>query len=212
VRIVICDDHRLLLEALTRALTLRGFTVEASVSTPEEAVAAVDRLRPELLLLDLGFPHGNGAAAAREVLMRFPKTRVVIITGSTEAAAVQEAARLGVAGFVRKDERLDGIVSALHRAAAGDGRLDRSVQRTLETTPPAPGDRRSDVDRLTAQERVVLRCLADGLSTAEIVDQLGISPTTVRSHIQSILSKLGVHSRIQAVALLRDPGPRAVGQ
>ncbi len=210
MRIVICDDHRLLLEALTRALTIRGFTVEASVSTPQDAVAAVERLRPKVLLLDLGYPNGDGAATAHEVMTRFPDTRVVIITGSSEAAAVQEAARLGVAGFVLKSERLDVIVTALRRAAAGEGRVDRSQLRSLDAGS-LDADRGSEVDRLTAQERVVLRCLADGMSTAEIVARLGISPTTVRSHIQSILSKLGVHSRIQAVALLRDDGPRAVG-
>jgi two-component system nitrate/nitrite response regulator NarL len=213
VRIVVCDDHRLLLEALSRGLVLKGFTVVAATSSPDKAVAAVKRYRPDILLIDLGFPDGDGLEAAREVMRNSPETRVVILTASEDEAAVLEADKLGVAGFVGKDERLDGIIAALQRAAEGKGRVDKALlERTRRGVQPA--GRRSPIDKLTTQERVVLGCLADGLSTSEIVARLGISHTTVRSHIQSVLSKLGVHSRLQAVAMLQggDGGNRAVGQ
>jgi two-component system nitrate/nitrite response regulator NarL len=213
VRIVVCDDDRLLLESLSRALELKGFTVQAATSTPDEAVAAVRRLRPDVLLIDLGFPDGHGLDAAREVRARYPETRVVILTASQEPASLLEADKLGLAGYVGKDQRLDGIVEALRRAAQGQGRVDRALLRRVGGTGARTAGRLSVLDKLTAQERVVLDCLGDGLSTSEIVARLGISHTTVRSHIQAILAKLGVHSRLQAVAMLRDEdGSRAVGQ
>jgi two-component system, NarL family, nitrate/nitrite response regulator NarL len=214
VRIVVCDDHRLLLESLSRSLELKGCTVEAAVSTSEEAIAAVQRLRPEVLLIDLGFPEGDGLVAAREVMRRFPETRVVILTASDDPAWLLEADKLGVAGYVGKDERLDGIVDALQLAAQGEGSVDKALLRRLSGSDSAAAGHGSPLDKLTAQEQVVLGCLGDGLSTSEIVARLGISHTTVRSHIQAILAKLGVHSRLQAVAVLRDGHvrQRAVGQ
>lgn len=213
MRIVVCDDDRLLLESLSRALALKGFTVEAATSAPREAVAAVRRFRPDVLLIDLGFPDGHGLDAAREVKAGYPETRVVILTASEDPVSLLEADRLGLAGYVGKDQRLDGIAEALRRAAQGKGRVDRALLRRLGGTGTRAAGQLSVLDKLTAQEHVVLGCLGDGLSTSEIVARLGISHTTVRSHIQAILAKLGVHSRLQAVALLRDEdGSRAVGQ
>lgn len=209
-----CDDDRLLVESLAHALKLKGFTVEAVTSTPPEAVAAVRRLRPDVLLIDLGFPEGSGLDAAREVRRTYPETRVVILTASEDPGSLLEADKLGLAGYVGKDQRLDGIVEALRRAAEGVGRVDKAQLRRLEGTRDRAAGQLSVLDKLTAQEQVVLGCLGDGLSTSEIVTRLGISHTTVRSHIQAILAKLGVHSRLQAVAVLKDGDSRAraVGQ
>ena len=200
MRIVMCDDNRLLLEALSNALALQGFTVEAATSTPAEAVAAVRLYDPDILLIDLGFEGADGLTAAREVARSHPRTRVVILTGSDDPESLLEAMRIGVAGYVRKDQRLDGIVTALRRAAEGESAIDKTLLRKL-TSAARPHSRRSAVASLTQQERVVLCYLAEGLQTNEIVSQLGISTSTVRSHIQAILSKLGVHTRLQAVAL-----------
>src|SRR5215213_4937036 len=115
MRIVVCDDDRLLLESLSRALELRGFTVEAATSAPHEAVSAVQRFSPDVLLIDLGFPEGDGLDAARDVRRNYPETQVVILTASQDRAPVFEAAKLGLAGYVGKDQRLDGIVEALRR-------------------------------------------------------------------------------------------------
>ena len=214
MRIVVCDDHRLLLEALAHALAKRGFTVEAATLHPAEAVAAVKLYNPDLLLIDLTFPDGNGLDAASEVVAQHPRTRVVVLTGSDDASAVLEAARIGVAGFIRKDQRLSAIVEALGRAASGESWMDASVIRRLRSARPASPAARSPLDELTRQERIVLGMLQEGLSTAEIVARMGIGNSTVRSHIQAILTKLGVHSRLQAVAMMShdDPATRREGQ
>jgi DNA-binding NarL/FixJ family response regulator len=202
MRIVVCDDHRVLLEALSHALTTRGYVVEATASTPAEAVAAVKLHDPDLLLVDVSFPDGNGLDAAREVMSRHPRTRVVILTGSDDAATVIEAARIGVAGYIRKDQRLSAIAEALCRAAAGEPWVDATALKRLRSAPSNATAPRHPVDELTRQERVVLAMLEEGLSTAEIVRRMGIGTSTVRSHIQAILTKLGVHSRVQAVAMV----------
>ncbi len=204
MRIVLCDDHRLLLEALSKALGSQGFTVEAATSRPADAVAAVELFDPDLLLIDLGFPEGDGLSAAREVVRSHPRTRVVVLTGSDELAPLREAMRIGVAGYVRKDQRLSGIVQALRQAADGESSIDKSLLRRLGSAAAGPSKQAHVLDRLTQQEWVVLGCLAEGLQTSEIVTRLGIRNSTVRSHIQAILSKLGVHSRLQAVALLNE--------
>ena len=208
MRIVLCDDHRLLLEALSKALGSQGFTVEAATSNPADAVAAVKLFDPDLLLIDLGFPEGDGLTAAREVARSHPRTRVVVLTGSDEVAPLREAMKIGVAGYVRKDQRLGGIVQALRQAAHGESSIDKTLLRRLGSTAAAPTKQPQLLDRLTQQEKVVLGCLADGLQTSEIVKRLGIRNSTVRSHIQAILSKLGVHTRLQAVALLNETDRR----
>ena len=202
MRIVVCDDHRVLLEALSHALSTRGYTVEATASTPAEAVAAVKRHEPDLLLVDVSFPDGSGLDAAREVISHHPRTRVVILTGSDDASTAMEAARIGVAGYIRKDQRLSAIAEALCRAAAGEPWVDATALKRLRSAQSNATAPRHPVDELTRQERVVLAMLEEGLSTAEIVRRMGIGTSTVRSHIQAILTKLGVHSRVQAVAMV----------
>jgi two-component system, NarL family, nitrate/nitrite response regulator NarL len=202
MRIVVCDDNRVLLEALSHALVTRGFVVVAATSRPAEAVAAVKAHDPDLLLVDVSFPDGNGLDAAREVMSRHSRTRVVVLTGSDDAATAIEAARIGVAGFIRKDQRLSAISEALNRAAAGEPWVDAGVMKRLRSPQTTGMTARHPVEDLTRQERVVLALLEEGLTTTEIVRTMGIGTSTVRSHIQAILTKLGVHSRVQAVAVV----------
>jgi len=204
MRLVICDDHRLLLEALTSALARLGHTIEAATSTPREAVTAVRLHDPDVLLLDLSFPQGNGLDAAEEVAIRHPRTKVVVLTGSEDLGQLRRALEIGVAGFVRKDQRIDRIQAALERVRRGEFDIDEILARKLArsgSTVPRP---RAAADELTPREWEIARLLEQGLGTPEIMDSLSISRSTVRSHVNTILSKLGVHSRIQAVAVLAD--------
>jgi DNA-binding NarL/FixJ family response regulator len=203
MRVVICDDHRLLLEALATALAARGYTVEALATTPEEAVGAVARLDPDLLLLDLRFPDGHGVDAARQVLGRHPRTRVVVLTGNDDPVALRTALELGVSGYVLKGERIEAICAALEAAARGETSVHRSLLRQIRRTREVP-QQRNPVQDLTAREQEVLELLREGMDTQQIVERLVVSQSTVRTHVQNILSKLGVHSRLQAVALPAD--------
>ena len=202
MRIVICDDHRLLVQAMASALAARGHTVEAATSTPPDAVVSVRLHDPDVLLLDLGFPDGNGLDAAREVITHHARTKVVVFTGSDELPPLRAALELGVAGYVRKDSHVGEIIEAMERARRGEAAVDEALLRRLGHSHKGSAMTRPAVDALTARERDIVRLLGEGLNTSQIVEVLGISNSTVRSHIQAILSKLRVHSRLQAVALV----------
>ena len=184
------------------------------VSKPDDAVAAVGLHDPDVLVTDVDFPSGDGLGAIRRLAEHHPGTKVVVVTDVDSPELVREALDLGVAGYTRKDRGLTDIGDVVERAARGEVAVDSSLLRRLVTRTRA---RRSmspeSLHRtLTPREQRVLELLVEGLNTAEIVQRLGISDSTARTHVQSILSKLGVHSRLQAVALMhrqvRDSGQR----
>lgn len=206
MRIIICDDHRLFVEALATAIVRAGHTVEAVTLTPVDALAAVERHRPDVLLLDLNFPDGDSLEAAREMVARHPQTRIVVLTGSEAVRPLQEALDIGVAGYLRKDERIDHMLETLERCTRGERVVDEVLTRRLARAVRERSQDQALSYELTGRELDVANLLKEGCNTAEMVARLGISDSTIRTHVQSILNKLCVHSRIEAVALL-DPGP-----
>jgi two-component system, NarL family, nitrate/nitrite response regulator NarL len=203
MRVVICDDHRLLAECLREAIEGAGHEVDALAASPAEAIVCVELKRPDVLLLDLGFPDGDSLAAARDLTASHPGTRIVVLTGSDSLEDARRALDAGVAGYLRKDERIDRIIDALERCASGERVVDGQLLRRL-TRQPVRSTGFRDVNLLTPRERDVARLLQAGLNTAEMVEQLGIRESTVRRHVQAIFAKLSVHSRIEAVACLGD--------
>ena len=206
MRLVICDDHRLLLEALATALAGRGYTIEAAATSPAEAVRAVAMHDPDILLIDVMFPVGSGLDAAREVLAHHPRTKVVMITGTESVEPLMAALELGVSGYTRKDQRVEAIARVIEQAASGEVAIDRELLRGVRSTTRSRQREHTAMDDLTPRERHVLSLLVSGLNTNEIVQQLGVSQSTVRTHVQNIFAKLGVHSRLQAVAALSASG------
>ena len=212
MRIVICDDQRLLLEALSSAFAARGHTVEALTATPHDAVAAVWLHDPDVLVLDLSFPEADGLDAARDLVNHLARTKVVVLTGTDDLGSLRRALEIGVAGYVRKDQRIDHIVAVLERVHRGEHAIDETLTRRLARAGAVvPRPRLQVDDLLTSREWAVANLLEQGLSTTEIMICLGISKSTVRSHIHTILSKLHAHSRVQAVGMLTaGPGSRCV--
>lgn len=210
MRLVIADDHRLLLDALTTALRGHGCEVVEAVTSPAHALAAVMRHHPDICLLDVRFPDGSGLAAAREIVDLAPSTRVVLFTGQDDPAAVLEGVDIGAVGYLRKDQGIDGVVATLRRVMAGETVVDGTLLRAAIREEAARTRRRREtpLSHLTARERQVLRLLGEGLGTPEIATTMHISRSTARTHVQNVLSKLGVHSRLQAVAVLRRDGER----
>ena len=204
MRVVICDDHRLLAECLQQAIVRAGHQVEAVAGSPAEAVACVERHRPDVLLLDLGFPDGDALAAARGLTARHPQTRIVVLTGSDSVEKIRAAMDAGVVGYLRKDEQVGRIIDALERCASGERVINESLLRRLARAT-APTFSPGAVNQLTPRERDIARLLRAGCNTAEMVERLGIRESTVRRHVQAIFAKLSVHSRIEAVASLSEP-------
>lgn len=205
MRIVICDDHQLLVAGMALALADLGHVVEAAVTTTAEAVHAVTLREPDALLVDLSFPEGSGLDVARHVARHHPRVKVVILTGADDPRSLSDALAIGVAGFIRKGQPMAAIADALERAAAGEFVADRELLMALrEQQTSSKADRASlaPLDTLTEREHHVIRLMSRGLSTAEMATTLDVTASTVKTHVQSIFVKLQVHSRLQAVAVL----------
>ena len=235
-RIVLCDDHTLLTESLAASLAAKGYQVEAVTSTPAQGLAAVASLDPDILMLDVHFPMTVSARAAsplttageqafpvsrpnsrmvtaglelaRAVLERHPRTKVLMVSATDDPAIVSAALDLGVSGFTRKDQRIDGIVQILERVAAGEVAVDPELLRAAVRHLKAP-----DVDQaertlryLTPREREVLRRIVEGESTKQIARAMDIAQSTARTHVQNVLVKLGAHSRVEASAIVARVG------
>lgn len=205
MRLVLCDDHQLLLDALSTALTQRGHVVEAAVSSSREVAAVVARTDPDICLLDVRFPDGDGVEAARELRQVAPRTKVVILSATTDPETVTAASAAGVVGFTHKDQTIDAIVRVLERVNNGE-----TVQDVEGVAARRRGADESDVARLlrylTERELEVLERLVDGETTEVIARGLGITVNTARTHVQNVLVKLGAHTRLQAAALVVNAG------
>jgi two-component system, NarL family, nitrate/nitrite response regulator NarL len=201
MRLVLCDDQRILVESLAVALQARGYEVLAAVATPEECVKAVAEKRPDVCLLDLYLPgREDGLQTAQAIRTYHPGTQVLILSGVADPVVVSKAIDLGVAGIVRKDQTVDKIAAALQQVAAKESvfhtELIRDVVRHLASEP-----RKEPWDHLTGREVEVLRRIAAGESTKQMARSMQIAASTVRTYTQNVLTKLGAHSRLEASAM-----------
>jgi DNA-binding NarL/FixJ family response regulator len=216
VRVVVADDQRVVREGLVTVLgVLPGVEVVGAAADGEQALALVGRHRPEVVLMDLRMPRVDGVEATRRILAAYPGTAVVVLTTYVDDDSILAALRAGARGYLTKDAGREQIARALHAAAVGQAVLDPGVQARLVAAagPAAPNSAASRPlpDGLTAREAEVLCLIATGRTNAQIAAALVISPSTVKSHINSIFAKAGVSDRAQAVHYayshgLTDPG------
>jgi two-component system nitrate/nitrite response regulator NarL len=199
MRLVICDDNRILCEALAAALEAYGHRVLATATESAAGVAAVERHRPDACLLDLRFPDPpDGFQAARMIRERCPETAVLLISGHADRAVLAEATQIGLAGVLRKDQNVDRIVGALDVIASGG-----VVLGPVKAPTPrfASRHRYQPIRDLTAREKEVLRRIVAGQSTAQMTREMSVSASTVRTYVKTVLTKLGAHTRLEAAAL-----------
>ena len=195
MRVLLCDDHQLLAEALGDLLLARGDEVRIT-ARPHEAVTVATEWQPDVCVMDRSFPEGDlGVAGARDVVAVSPDTKVMMLTGNPDAACARAAIGVGVRGFLRKDEPLDVILHALDQVADGLLAVDSSVLRPDVTRASA-----GPVPPLTAREQEVLERIVQGESGQALATSLDVSYSTMRTHVQNVLMKLGVHSQLEAVA------------
>jgi two-component system nitrate/nitrite response regulator NarL len=202
MRLLVCDDHRLLLDALSMALTDRGYTVVATALDPDEAVEAARIYQPDACLLDVKFPHANGLSAIGRIHEVSPNTKVVMLSGSVNRSLVADAIGEGAQGFVGKEKPVDVICEALEMAHQGHLAVDLLLLQEVLRPHGQNDDPLWMLKFLTEREWEVMRCIMDGLSTEQMADQLQVQRSTARTHVQNLLTKLGVHSRLQAAALM----------
>ncbi|HEY6962742.1 MAG TPA: response regulator transcription factor [Gaiellaceae bacterium] len=205
-RVLIVDDHPLTRDALAGLLSQHGFDVVGQAGSGEEAIAKAGELTPDLVLLDLSMPEMSGLEALPRVRAAAPDAEVVVLTASEDEDSLLGAVRAGAAGYLLKSEPPERIVSFLRGVANGEAALSGAVaRRLLDQVREGGGPKHvpDDVARvLSARELEVLLLLDRHLGTDEIAQRLFISEHTVRSHVKSLLAKLGVSSRREALERL----------
>lgn len=194
IRVLVADDHPVVRQGLRTFLDLQpDITVVGEAADGASCVAEADRLRPDVLLLDLKMPGGEGVEVLRGLRAREIPGRVLVITSFTDPAAVLPAVRAGAAGYVYKDIDPPALASAIRAVHAGHVLLNPDVAKLLAAGDAQPAD-----TRLTPRELDVLAELAHGHSNREIARALTLSEKTVKTHVSAILTKLGVQDRTQA--------------
>jgi NarL family two-component system response regulator LiaR len=194
IRIVLVDDHRVVTRSLKAYLeSFPDLVVVGTAASGEELLEHVEEWKPQVVLQDLLLPGGmDGIEATRRVIERRPDVKVIALTASMDEARMMGVLRAGAAGYVRKDAEPETLLAAVRAVARGKTYIDPSVSsQVLHAT--------SVHDDLTPREREVLRRLALGLSNREIADALCIGEETVKTHVGSVLAKLQVENRAQAI-------------
>lgn len=204
---MVVDDNELLRAGLVTVLgSDPAIDVVAEASDGTEAVRLAHERRPDVVLMDIEMPAGDGITAIARLREQAPEVRCLVLTMFDLDEYVLDALRAGAAGFLLKTTEPAGLIAAVHSCAAGDTTLGPSViARLVATYRPPTGDV-PGLDQLTGRELEVLRSMAEGNSNAEIARALYLAETTVKTHVARILAKLGVRDRVQAVVLAHRSG------
>jgi two-component system, NarL family, response regulator NreC len=202
LRLLLADDHQIVRQGLRAVLAQEAdFEIVGEAADGPSALRLVERLKPDVLVLDLMLPGLGGLEVARRVAQRRPATRIVILTMHADVAYVAEAFRAGAIGYVLKEEGATELTRAIHEGSAGRRYMSPSIpqeglqayEKRAADGPPNP------LNALTLREREVLQMTADGLSGGEIAERLFISPRTVETHRANLMRKLGVRNQKEVV-------------
>jgi two-component system, NarL family, response regulator LiaR len=216
IAVLIVDDHAVVREGLRTFLELQdGIEIVGEAADGAEAIREAERLRPDVVLIDLLMPKLDGAAAMRELRRRQPATRAIVLTSFADDERLLPAIEAGASGYLLKHAEPQEVVRAIRAAHAGEALLDPSVAaRLVEAIAQPAGEQPRE--RLTPREREVLALIARGMSNKLIARELGIAEKTVKTHVGHLLAKLGVTDRTQAALYAvraglaePQPGPRS---
>ena len=195
INLLLVDDHEVVRAGLCALLgDIEGLRIVGEAGSVADAVSEAERLRPDVILMDLRLPDGSGLDACRELLSNAPQTRILFLTSHSDEQAVMSTVLAGAAGYVLKDIGHQALVCAIRDAAASRPILDARV-----TQPVIRGVQMAEA--LSAQERRVLALVVEGKTNKEIAAALGLSDKTVKNYLSNAFQKLGVSRRAQAAAL-----------
>jgi NarL family two-component system response regulator LiaR len=199
IRVLLVDDHTMVRRGLATFLKIfDDMELAGEVSNGSEAIQLCAQVRPDVVLMDLVMPEMDGATATRAIRQQFPEVQVLALTSFKEEHLVQSVLQAGAIGYLLKDISADDLAEAIRAAHAGRTTLAPEAAQALvdaATQPPTPGF------DLTERERAVLVLLVEGLNNTQIAGKLYVSPSTIKTHVSNILSKLGVASRTEAAIL-----------
>ncbi|MFN2559718.1 MAG: response regulator transcription factor [Jatrophihabitans sp.] len=198
--VVVADGHTLFVDALATVLRQRGHRVRFTASTRDGMVQGVSAFRPEACVTDNRYPDGEAVDVIERLARISPATKIVLLTADADAETLRRALAAGAAGYVHKSWGLGVLLDAVQRVLAGEVVVQGAIAPARPAAAAQP-DLLRLAAYLTRRELECLAHLAAGLDTAAMARRLGVSQTTVRSHVQSVLSKLGVHSRLEAASL-----------
>lgn len=204
IRVMLVDDHAMVRRGL--ATFLKAFDdleLAGEADSGESALELCAKILPDVILMDLMMPEMDGATATRNIRTQFPEVQVVALTSFKEQEMVQNALEAGAIGYLLKDVSANELARAIRAAHSGRATLSPEAAQALVNAanqPPAPGH------DLTEREHVVLALMVEGLNNTQIAERLVVSPSTIKTHVSNILSKLGVASRTEAVALALRSG------
>ena len=209
ITLLICDDHRILTDALAAVVASEpGFRLVANpVDNAEDAVSLAASHRPDVVLMDIELSGPvDGIEATRRITKLAPRTKVIVVSGHRRPTVMVEAVEAGAVGFLDKGTAVTKMLQGVRDVAAGEMLIDST--RLARLMPVLAAERKTTFDaldrlsRLTQREQEILRMLAEGSRNDAIARRLSISVATARTHISNILTKLNVHSRLEAVALV----------
>lgn len=204
VAVVLVEDHRMFAQALSQALQEQGIHVVESVTSVAEARRAVRERSPDVVVIDYLLPDGDGIEGARLVRATAPTIPVIMLTGAGDDRVLVQAMNAGCAGYLTKDQHIQDLAAAIRAARAGATLISPStlhrLSRQLGGGVPWVGS------ELSAREVEILHLVAEGLLNKQIAQRVQLSVHTVRNHVHSVISKLGGHSKLEAVAIAQREG------
>ena len=201
IRVMLVDDHAVVRSGLSAfLLTYDDLELVGEASDGDEAIVECERVQPDVILMDLVMPHTDGATAIRAIRERHADVQMIALTSFKEQDLVQRALKAGAIGYLLKDVSADELANAIRAAHAGRPTLAPEAAEALIHTARSSETNAPGHD-LTDREREVLELMVEGLNNNEISERLIVSRSTVKFHVSNILSKLGVSSRTEAVAL-----------
>ncbi|MGY2006768.1 response regulator [Nocardia gipuzkoensis] len=211
ISVMVVDDHPMWRDGVSRDLTEAGFQVTATADGVGSAARRAAAVRPDVVLMDMQLPDGNGAQATAEVLAVSPQTRVLVLSASAERDDVLDAIKAGASGYLVKSASAAELIDAVHATAAGQAVFTPGLAglvlgeyRRMATAPTRPDEPHRPA--LTERETEVLRMVAKGLSAKQIAARLGLSHRTVENHVQATLRKLQLANRVELTRYAIEQG------
>src|SRR5438270_279614 len=211
VRVFLLDDHEVVRRGLKDLLEIEGeFVVVGEASTAAEALARVPAVRPQVAVLDVRLPDGDGVSVCRELRSRMPELACLMLTSFSDDEALFDAILAGASGYLLKQVGGTDLVGAVRTVAAGGSLLDPKLAASVMARLRG-GERKDPLAALTGQERRILELIGEGLTNRQIGERLFLAEKTVKNYVSSLLAKLGIERRVQAAVLVSELKSRGHG-
>jgi DNA-binding NarL/FixJ family response regulator len=210
VRVFLLDDHEIVRRGVRELLEAEDdLEVVGEAGTAEQALARIPPTRPQVAILDVRLPDGNGVEVCREVRSRHPDVACIMLTSFSDDEALAQAILAGASGYLLKQIRGTDIVDAVRRVARGESLLDPTLARQAAERLRSRPEEDERLARLTPQERRILVLISEGLTNRQIADEIHLAEKTVKNYVSNLLSKLGMERRTQAAVFAARLDPRS---